>query len=226
MRKSFRVSRKSIGGDGACRRTIYSLIYYFSCGPITTSHPPSHPRPDTRETFPEDSPWDRCPFPPRSCAPGGVATVTQRSEGGWSSGGKQTDRHGGIGKLTKLRRRRRELAGLVNDNTSFARRRSSTLPRWNWKRRQWRVLCHGFAKHVHALRNRLALSFGMEKFHIGSAFQANESLEETFKKKCGHSISTRRGERSNIVERWRAHTQWCECPNWIPLIDSSVEFAC
>jgi len=77
------VSRKSIGGDEARRRAIYFLIYYFSCGPSPPCSLSPPPRPDTRETFPEDSPWDRCPFSPRSCAPGGGngSSVTQRREG-------------------------------------------------------------------------------------------------------------------------------------------------
>lgn len=53
---------------------------------------------------------------------GNGSSVTQRREGEECprKGGRQTD----TGKLTELRCRRRELAGLVNDNTGFARRHS------------------------------------------------------------------------------------------------------
>lgn len=92
--ESFRVSRKKKPSTKRVGGLFTFLFIIFRAGHHHLA--PSLPRPDTRETFPEDSPWDRCPFPPRSCAPGGWQRQFGNSEEGGrrvSSGGRQTNRH-------------------------------------------------------------------------------------------------------------------------------------
>lgn len=65
-----RVSGKSIGD--ARRRAIYSLyLLFFTTREPSLSHVSSSPSSIHAKlsTLWKDSPWDRCPFPPRSCRP-------------------------------------------------------------------------------------------------------------------------------------------------------------
>lgn len=116
--KTFRVSRRSIagddGGDRARRRAIYSLIYYFSCGPS--------PHRYTRNFAGE--------FPVGLVS---VSTVKFRSQGqewqfgnsgGAYGGWRQTGRHNCIasGNLWSYEGDNANWQSLDNDNTSLVAR--------------------------------------------------------------------------------------------------------
>lgn len=82
--------------SAATKRIAGLFIFLFIIFRAGHHHLPP-PRLDTRETFPEDSPWDRCPFPARSCAPrgwgdgnGSSATRRRQDEDCPREGGRQT----------------------------------------------------------------------------------------------------------------------------------------
>lgn len=122
---SARTSRKSIGGGARASPGYLSpYLLFFVRRPAVPTAPQAPPPPhvDTRETFAEDSPWDRCPFPPRSCALEGGERQFGNSGFGFGGDFGLADRptHDGIGggNFAEFQRWRRELAVVVNDNAA------------------------------------------------------------------------------------------------------------